>query len=370
MTNQRDVECMSLALRLAKRGIYTTRPNPNVGCVITNGEGVVVGTGFHKRAGEPHAEIKAIKNAGNNTHGATVYVSLEPCCHHGKTGPCTQALIEAKIAKVVIAMRDPNPLVAGKGIEQLQAHGITVEEGVLSEQATKLNRGFVKRMSHGLPWVTVKSATSMDGRTALCNGQSKWITSTHARNDVQMLRARHDAIMTGIGTVLADDPSLNVRLKSQQLRIEGEVVQPYRVIIDPELKISPNAKILQMPGTTLIFTRDNANSSLFDDNEHCEIIRLDDVNGKLNLQLVLEKLSSYHINNVLIEAGATLIGELLNAKLVDELIHYVSAKLMGNTAKGMLDINEITNMDDCISLEYTDIRKIGEDLCITSLINY
>ena len=370
MSNQRDVECMSLALRLAKRGLYTTRPNPNVGCVISDKYGEVVGTGYHSRAGQSHAEIHALKQAGNRATGGTAYVTLEPCCHQGKTGPCTQALIDAEIARVVIAIQDPNPLVAGKGVQRLEQHGIRVSENVLSEQANTINRGFIKRMSQDLPWVTLKTATSIDGRTSLNNGQSKWITSEYARHDVQKLRASNDAILTGIGTVLADDPSLNVRLSSEELHIDGEVIQPYRVVIDPDLKISPNAKLLKQKGKTLLFTKESVDASRFSAIENCEIIKLPDTNGRFNLQLLLEKLSAHEINSVLVEAGPALAGELIDLKLVDELVHYISPKLMGNPSKGMFDIDEIDKMDNCISLEYSDIRKIGDDLRITSLINY
>ncbi len=370
MTNQRDVECMSLALRLAKRGLYTTKPNPNVGCVITNKHGDIVGTGYHARAGEPHAEIHALKEAGDQAISGTAYVTLEPCCHQGKTGPCTQALMDAKISNVVIAMQDPNSLVAGKGIQALQAHGIHVTDNVLNEQARSLNRGFTKRMSQGIPWVSVKTATSMDGRTSLSNGQSKWITSEHARHDVQKLRASSDAILTGIGTVLADDPSLNIRFSSKQLGIDGSVIQPYRVVIDPDLKISPNAKLLHLEGETLIFAREGVDSSKFNRIKNCEIIHLPVDDGKFDLQLVLKKLSAFEINSVMVEAGPSLVGKLLDSKLIDEFIHYLSPTLMGNFSKGMLDITEIKKMNDCISLEYSDIRKIGNDLRITSLITY
>tara|TARA_R110002049_G_scaffold13509_3_gene58774 strand:+ start:129381 stop:130493 length:1113 start_codon:yes stop_codon:yes gene_type:complete len=370
MTNQRDVECMSLALRLARQGRYTTRPNPNVGCVITSKHGDIVGTGFHVKAGDAHAEIHALEKAGEQAAGGTAYVTLEPCCHHGKTGPCTQALIKANVSKVFVAMQDPNPLVAGKGIKELQKHGIQVVESLLSDQAREPNRGFIKRMSVGMPWVTVKVATSMDGRICLSNGQSKWITSEHARNDVQKLRATHDAILTGIGTVLTDNPSLNVRIDSEQLGIEQRVIQPCRVVIDPDLRISLQANLLNVEGKTLIFAKQNANGSEFSELENCEIIYLPNENGKFDLKLVLKKLASLEINSVLVEAGSSLIGKLINARLVDELIHYLSPKLMGNLSRGMADIDEIKQMKDCISLEYSDVRKIGNDLRITSLITY
>jgi diaminohydroxyphosphoribosylaminopyrimidine deaminase/5-amino-6-(5-phosphoribosylamino)uracil reductase len=361
---------MSLALRLAKRGRYSASPNPNVGCVITNKHGEIVGTGYHARAGEPHAEIHALKEAGDQAIGGTAYVTLEPCCHQGKTGPCTQALIDAKISCVVIAMQDPNPLVAGKGMEELHAHGIHVTDSILKEQAETLNRGFIKRMSQGLPWVTVKMATSMDGRTSLSNGQSKWITSDHARKDVQKLRASCDAILTGIGTVLADDPSLNVRFNSEQLGIDGSVIQPYRVVIDPDLKIHPDAKLLHLEGKALIFAKEGVDSSKFRAIENCEVIYMPEESGKFNLQRVLKKLSALEVNTVMVEAGPSLVGKLIDSKLVDELINYLSPKLMGNHSKGMLDIDEIKQMDNCISLEYSDIRQIGSDLRITSLITY
>ncbi len=370
MSNYRDVECMSLALRLAKRGQYTTRPNPNVGCVITNRDGDIVGTGFHARAGEPHAEIMALQQAGEHAADGTAYVTLEPCCHQGRTGPCTQALLDAKLHRVVIAMKDPNPLVTGKGIKQLEDNGINVSTGLADEQAKKLNPGFIKRMTLGLPWVTVKMATSMDGRTALNNRQSKWITSESARLDVQKLRARHDAILTGIGTITADDPSLNVRLDSQQLRIEGSVIQPYRVIIDPKLEITAHAKVFNVSGQVIIFTEENNETGILDKMNNCRIFTLPANQGRFELKKVLEKLATLEINSVLIEAGAGLAGEFFNARCVDELIHYTSPKLMGNLSKGMLDIEEIKQMDDCITLDYSDIRQIGHDLKITSKVNY
>ena len=369
MFNQRDVECMSHALRLAKQGIYTTRPNPNVGCVITNSEGHIVGEGYHQIAGEPHAEIHAIQQAGDMAKGGTAYVTLEPCCHQGKTGPCTQALIDAGIKKVIISMRDPNPLVSGKGLETLIQHGVKVEEGLLNQQSQQLNRGFIKRMTQGLPWITAKIATSYDGRTALSNGKSKWITSQHSRHDVQKLRASNDAIMTGVGTVLADNPSLNVRITKEQLNTLIEPLQPIRIIIDPELKMPEDAKMLSLLGTTVIFSS-NFNDDKFKNNSDCQVIPVNSDQGKFDLREVLKHLAEQEINSVLVESGATLLGQLLNAQLVDELIHYMAPTLMGNHAKGMFDTNEIFAMDECITLDQQDVRQVGMDLKITSLIKY
>ena len=370
MTNSRDVEHMSLALRLAKRGQYTTRPNPNVGCVILNKHGDIVGSGYHAKAGEPHAEIHALNEAGEQATGGCAYVTLEPCCHQGKTGPCAQAIIDAKLSRVVVAMQDPNPLVAGKGMQMLQAQGIQVDDNVLSAQAAKLNRGFISRMAKGRPWITLKTATSMDGRTSLRNGQSKWITSEHARLDVQTLRASNDAILTGIGTVIADDPMLSVRLNKDQLGISENPIQPIRIVIDPDLKISPKAKLLHLEGKTLLITKENVDDTQLSADANYDIIRLPDVDGKFDLRLLMNKLAELEINSILVEAGSSLMGKLIESKLVDEVIHYLSPKLMGNSSRGMFDINEITEMNNCLSLEYSDIRKIGNDLRVTSLITY
>ncbi len=370
MVNQRDVECMSHALRLAKRGIYTTRPNPNVGCVITNKQQQIVGEGYHHNAGAPHAEINALSQAGEQARDGTAYVTLEPCCHTGKTGPCTQALIDAGIKKVVIAMRDPNPLVSGKGIEELNNNDIAIVENILTQQASMLNRGFIKRMTSELPWVSVKIASSLDGRIALNNGESKWITSEQSRYDVHRLRARYDAIMTGVGTVLADDPSLNVRINSKELGVDGELMQPLRVVIDPELKLPDSATMLALPGKTLVFTDSQTNTARFTNINNCEVIKLESKQGKFDLHMVLSELAKREINSVLVESGPMLVGKLFDAKLVDELIQYIAPILMGDDAKGMLSIHELTQMSECISLEQHDIRQFGQDIRITSLIKH
>ena len=370
MLNHRDVECMTHALRLARRGRFTTRPNPNVGCVITNLSGDVVGTGFHRRAGGAHAEIIALEDAGSQAQGATVYVTLEPCCHQGKTGPCTEALIAAGVARVVVAMQDPNPLVAGKGIQQLRDHGIKVDVNVLSDQAHALNIGFFKRMKNGYPWVKIKSAISLDGRTALHNGESKWITSPSARDDVQFLRAQSDAILTGIGTVLADDPSLNVRLSAQELGSEDDILQPTRVVVDSALQMPADAKMLSLAGRTMIFTLNESAANAFPKSDNHEVICLPNKNERIELQEVLKNLAAQEINTVLVEAGAKLVGSLMQYNLVDELIIYIAPKLFGDSAQGMANIEPIATMEERISLEYTDVRHVGDDLRITALVKH
>jgi diaminohydroxyphosphoribosylaminopyrimidine deaminase/5-amino-6-(5-phosphoribosylamino)uracil reductase len=244
---------MAHAARLAARGIYSTHPNPNVGCVIVN-EGVVVGTGWHQRAGGPHAEVYALREAGDKARGADVFLSLEPCSHKGRTPPCADALVNAGVKRVVVAMKDPNPLVAGRGLEILRAAGITVETGLLEAQAKALNPGFVSRMQQARPWIRVKLASSLDGRTAMASGESRWITGDAARRDVQRLRARSSAVVTGIGTVLADDPSMNVRLDATQLNNIEPIRQPLRVVLDTQLRMPAQAKMLSLPGATLIMT--------------------------------------------------------------------------------------------------------------------
>lgn len=369
MFTDHDVKCMSHALRLAKRGEFTTRPNPNVGCVIVNEQGDIVGQGYHQRAGLAHAEINALKQAGAAAKGATAYVTLEPCCHQGKTGPCTDTLIHSGIKKIFVAVRDPNPLVAGSGIDVLQKHDIDVKENLLSDQAYRLNRGFFKRMKHDLPWVTAKIASSSDGRTSLSNGSSKWISSEHSRLDVQWVRARYDAILTGIGTVLADDPSLNVRLSAQELGIDN-VLQPARIIIDPELKMPLDAKMLSLEGKTIIFTSDQYDDSSLAKLSNCKVIKLKAYAGKFDLQEVLTHIANLNINSVLVEAGASLLGQLINAKLIDELIHYIAPSLMGNSANGMFNITDVSEICECTQLDYQDVRHIGRDIRITSLIKY
>ncbi|MGD2053780.1 MAG: bifunctional diaminohydroxyphosphoribosylaminopyrimidine deaminase/5-amino-6-(5-phosphoribosylamino)uracil reductase RibD [Gammaproteobacteria bacterium] len=353
-----DTEFMQRALRLAERGLYTTDPNPRVGCVIVR-DGRVAGEGWHQRAGEPHAEILALQQAGEQAAGATAYITLEPCSHFGKTPPCADALIQAGVARVVTAMQDPNPAVAGNGFARLREHGIAVESGVLEQAARAINPGFIKRMESGRPFVRVKLAMSLDGRTAMASGESQWITGEAARSDVQRLRARSSVIMTGIDTVLHDDPSLNVRLTSEQLRITGEVRQPHRVVLDSQLRFPPAAKMLSLQGKTTVVTVKQGRSEL-----SCDVVSLDAVDGKLDLTSVMSWLAGMQANEVHVEAGATLCGALLQDKLVDEIVVYIAPHLMGNHARGLFDLPGLEHMADRIRLDFSDVRRIGKDLRI------
>jgi diaminohydroxyphosphoribosylaminopyrimidine deaminase/5-amino-6-(5-phosphoribosylamino)uracil reductase len=360
MTAVTDHSCMARALQLAERGLYSTDPNPRVGCVLfRNGE--TVGEGWHVRAGEPHAEVHALAAAGAQARGATAYVTLEPCSHHGRTPPCADALIAAGVSRVVVAMTDPNPLVAGQGLQALRAAGIAVTEGVLTAQAERLNCGFVKRMRSGLPWVRVKLAMSLDGRTAMASGESRWITGTEARADVQRLRARSSAILSGIGTVLADDPSLNVRL-------DESTRQPLRVILDSQLRIPATARLLDLPGETLIMTgsADSARSAALQ-RGHVSVAVLPMQGGRLDLRAMLRNLAERGMNEVHVEAGATLNGALLAAGLVDELVIYLAPHLMGDAARGLFTLPGLERMEQRIELKITDIRAIGSDWRITAV---
>lgn len=356
-----DHQFMSQALRLAEKGMYTTAPNPNVGCVLVK-DGAVIGEGWHEKAGEAHAEINALKQAGKKSEGATAYVTLEPCCHQGKTPPCSDALIKAKVKRVVAAMVDPHSKVAGQGLEQLQQAGIIVEQGLLEEQAKKLNLGFIKRMQMRLPYVRCKLAMSLDGRTAMASGESKWITSSAAREDVQLLRARSAAILTGVGTVLADDPSMTVRL-------DGDYQQPLRVVVDTNLSMSTSAKMLKEPGKTVLMTcsADEAVAQSLKD-AGADIHMMPYCNTSVDLKSVLQQLSDMHINDVLLETGATLSGAMLQAGLIDELIIYVAPVLMGNDARGLFALPGLEKMQDKIELDIIEQRLVGQDIRITAKV--
>ena len=347
---------MSRALQLAKRGIYTTDPNPRVGCVIVKNN-QIIGEGWHEYAGNAHAEINALNSAGKDVNDAIAYVTLEPCCHQGKTSACSEALINSGIKEVVIAMEDPNPLVNGKGITDLVRNDIVVKSGLLADQSLQLNPGFVKRLTTGLPYVRCKLAISMDGKIALSNGDSHWISSEHSRRDVQYLRARSSAILTSINTVMADNPSLNVRLDDLKCH------QPLRVIIDTNLKISPTAKLIGLPGTTLVFTASDDKSKIEKlMKKGVEVETVSTVKGKINLKKVLSWLAKYkEVNEVLVESGSKLSGSLIKEKMVDELILYRANKLMGHLAKDMLQLPKITSMKDCPELKLIDQRIFGND---------
>jgi diaminohydroxyphosphoribosylaminopyrimidine deaminase / 5-amino-6-(5-phosphoribosylamino)uracil reductase len=356
-----DSQWMAQALRLAERGLYTTSPNPRVGSVLVSKD-KVVGEGWHVRAGEPHAEVHALRVAGKLAQGATAYVTLEPCSHFGRTPPCADALIAAGVSRVVIAMQDPNPLVAGQGIAKLRAAGIAVECGLMEIAARELNIGFISRMTHGAPWVRSKIAASLDGHTALNNGTSKWITGAAARNDVQHWRARSCAVLTGIGTVLADDPQLNVR-EIETLR------QPLRVVLDSGLVISPGAKILQ-GGQTLIYTAsDDAVKRQALMACGAEVMTLADAHGKVDLLAVMGNLAVRGVNELLVESGRTLNGALLKAGLVDELVLYLAPQLLGDAARGLADLGEFTQLQQRVALQWNDVRQVGGDLRIVAKIS-
>jgi len=349
-----DFEFMARALRLAERGLYTTTPNPRVGCVLVK-DGRVVGEGWHERAGEAHAEVVALKAAGAAAQGATAYVSLEPCAHQGRTPPCTDALVAAKVARVVAAMPDPNPQVAGKGLQKLREAGIRVEAGLMEEQARELNIGFVSRMTRGRPWMRVKIAASLDGKTALANGVSQWIGGPDARRDGHHWRARSCAVMTGIGTLNDDDPRLTVR--------DVETTrQPLRIVVDSRLRITPEAKILD-GGAVLIATatQDDAKAHALKA-KGADVVVLPNVEGKVDLLRLTQYLGSIGINEVLIEAGINLDSALLRAGVVDELLFYLAPLLLGDAGRGMLDLGDLTRMEQRLELDIRDTRLFGPDL--------
>jgi diaminohydroxyphosphoribosylaminopyrimidine deaminase/5-amino-6-(5-phosphoribosylamino)uracil reductase len=363
MFDASDHRHMARALHLAARGLYTTDPNPRVGCVLVrNGE--VVGEGWHVRAGGPHAEIHALEQAGAQARGATAYVTLEPCCHHGRTPPCSTALIEAGVARVIAAMEDPNPLVAGNGLKVLQQAGIETASGLLATQAAQLNPGFVKCMRSGMPWVRCKLAMSLDGRTAMASGESRWITGEAARRDVQRLRARSSALLTGIGTVLADDPSLNVRLEQA-----GESRQPLRVVLDSRLRMPAGARMLGLPGATRILTvaADAQKTAALGQGE-TSVVSLPGQEGRLDLTAVMRYLGAQQLNEIHVEAGPTLCGALLQAGLIDELVIYLAPHLMGDAARGLFHLPGLERMDQRMKLNIADIRAVGEDWRITATV--
>jgi diaminohydroxyphosphoribosylaminopyrimidine deaminase/5-amino-6-(5-phosphoribosylamino)uracil reductase len=360
-----DAAYMARAIHLARRGIYSTHPNPSVGCVIVR-NGSVVGSGWHRQAGGPHAEVFALREAGERARGADVYLTLEPCSHHGRTPPCAEALVEAGVKRVVVAMQDPNPRVAGSGLQRLQEAGIAVEAGLLEAQAQALNPGFIARMQRGRPWVRVKLASSLDARTAMASGESKWITGAAARADVQRLRARSSAIITGIGTVLADDPSLNVRLAAGDLQGVEPLRQPLRVVLDTGLRMPPQARMLGLPGDTLVITptRDDQKAQALAA-AGAEVVVVD-TPGRVAPDDVLRRLAEREINEVLVEAGPALAGGFLLAGLVDELVLYLAPHLMGDMARGLFHLPGLKRMDQRIALEWLDVRRVGEDLRIVA----
>jgi len=369
-----DHQYMVRALQLAARGSYTTRPNPCVGCVIVR-DNEVVGEGWHQRAGGPHAEVDALARAGDRARGATVYVTLEPCCHHGRTPPCTEALINAGVRRVVAAMPDPNPAVAGQGIERLRAAGITVETGMCESQAGGLNPGHIMHAIAGRPYVRCKIATTLDGHSATATGESKWITSAEARRDVQRFRARSSAIMTGSGTLLADDPRLDVRandlIDTDQEVAVNTIEPPWRIIIDSGLKTPSTASVFSTPGRILIASAgngpDDARRQLLQ--KGAMISDFPGSTGRVELTSVMKYVSGLQINEVLLEAGPTLNGAMLQAGLIDEFIFYVAPRLLGDTGRGLFHLPGLDSMKDIIDLDISDIRPVGRDWRIIARIH-
>ncbi|NBX00234.1 MAG: bifunctional diaminohydroxyphosphoribosylaminopyrimidine deaminase/5-amino-6-(5-phosphoribosylamino)uracil reductase RibD [Methylophilaceae bacterium] len=358
MFTNADHEYMSLALLLAERGLYTTTPNPLVGCVLVN-HGQIIGQGAHLKAGEPHAEIMALRDAEakfpNLIQGADAYVTLEPCCHFGRTPPCTDALIKAGVNRVIVAMQDPNPQVAGNGLAKLAAAGIETHHGLMEAQARELNAGFISRMTQKRPFVRVKIAASLDGKTALANGESKWITGEAARKDVQHWRARSCAILTGIGTVLADHPKMNVRHIPNAR-------QPLRVVVDSQLRISPQAEILAGGNTLIAYVSDVERKAEALSKSGAELIKVESSEGKVCLKQLLSHLAERGINEVMVEAGQTLNGALLTLNLVDEFVFYYAPTLLGSNARGMVAIPALESMQNRTELCLIEVRQFGQDI--------
>ena len=359
MFTDADRKFMARALELAERGLHTTTPNPRVGCVLVKA-GEIVGEGWHERAGEPHAEVHALRAARGQASGATAYVTLEPCSHHARTPPCSGALLEAKVTRVIAAMVDPNPLVAGRGLETLRSRGVDVQCGLMESEARTLNAGFVSRMTRKRPWVRVKVAASLDGRTALANGRSQWITGPEARRDGHKWRARACAVLTGIGTVKDDDPQLNVR------DIETPR-QPRRIVVDSRLETPESAKVLAKGTFIAAAHEDPARASALQA-KGAELIVLPNAQGKVDLEALMLELGRRELNEVHVEAGHKLNGSLLAAGLVDELLVYLAPSVLGDSARGMFHLPAITDLADKRELEVTDLRMIGSDIRITATV--
>lgn len=351
-----DFRLMAHALQLAERGLWTTSPNPRVGCVLVR-EGEIVGEGWHEKAGEPHAEVHALRAAGDKARGATAYVTLEPCSHFGRTPPCAEAFVQAGVTRVVAAMTDPNPLVSGQGLARLQAAGIETAHGLLENEARELNVGFVSRMTRGRPWLRLKAASSLDGKTALNNGVSQWITGPDARRDGHRWRARACAILTGIGTVRDDDPSLTVR------DVETNR-QPLRVVVDSRLETSLTAKILQGGPVLVAGAVDHPEKAALLRSAGAEVLILPNTAGKVELKDLLEELARRGINEVHAEAGFKLNGSLMREGLVDELLLYLAPCLIGHDASGLFNLPELTSLDGKRALNIRDVRQIGADIRI------
>ena len=358
MFSPADHAFMARALRLAQKGMYSTTPNPRVGCVIVK-DGAIVGEGWHRKAGDAHAEVEALRVAGRAARGSTVYVTLEPCSHHGRTPPCAAALIDAGVVRVVAAMEDPNPQVAGRGMAMLIDAGISAQCGLLAAEARDLNVGFVSRMSRGRPWVRLKMAASLDGKTALLNGASQWITGPAARQDGHRWRARACAILSGIGTVRDDDPQLNVRgVLSDR--------QPLKVVVDSRLELSPEARVLAGSGLLLATAVEDRSRARALCARGAEVMRFPDGSGRVDLAALMTELARRGVNEVHVEGGGRLNGALLSEGLVDELLLYLAPCLIGDKARGMFDMPELTSLDSKRRLVVRDMRMVGGDLRVVA----
>lgn len=361
-----DSAYMAHALQLARRGLYTTHPNPRVGCVLVRDQRIV-GEGWHERAGQPHAEVYALQQAQERAQGATAYVTLEPCSHFGRTPPCADALVQAGVSRVITAMVDSNPLVAGQGLARLQAAGIHTASGLLAAEARALNRGFISAMERKRPWVRIKMAMSLDGRTAMASGESVWITGEAARRDVQFWRAQAGAVLTGIDTVLMDKPQLNVRLNANDLDITGDVRQPMRVVLDSQLRFPMDAPLLNTAGKVLIYTG-SSDQTKIEQLQKLGVQVRQFAGARLDLKAVLSALVLDGINEVHVEAGATLTGALIEQGLADELVLYMAAHLMGSDARALFNL-PLATMAERYALSIQDIRAVGKDWRILAEFN-
>ena len=368
--SEADYRYMRQAISLAKKGFYSTKPNPSVGCVLVKDD-KVVGEGWHQKAGQPHAERVALADAQEQALGSTAYVTLEPCSHYGRTPPCADGLIEAGVARVVVAMQDPNPLVAGQGILKIQQASIAVQVGLLETEARALNRGFIRRMESQKPFVSLKMASSLDGRTAMPSGESKWITGPESRQEVHRLRAASGAIITGIGTVLADDPSLTVRLSDDQLaemNLETDDCHPLRVVLDANLSMPVDAKMLSAPGRTLLMTRKEVverDPGLVDAlmASGAELVAVAANNDHLDISSILEYLvKEESINDVLVESGALVAGSFMQSGFVNELHCYMAPILMGDSAKPMFVLPGLESMENKLMFDIDSISQFGDDI--------
>jgi diaminohydroxyphosphoribosylaminopyrimidine deaminase/5-amino-6-(5-phosphoribosylamino)uracil reductase len=358
MFSPADHEFMGQALLLAERGLYTTTPNPRVGCVVANG-GAVVGNGWHEKAGLPHAEVLALQAAGGRARGATLYLNLEPCSHHGRTPPCVDAIIAAGVKRIVAAIQDPNPKVAGTGFAKLRAAGIAVEQGLKEDEARELNIGFFARMTRGRPWVRMKIAASLDGRTALANGKSQWITGEAARADGHRWRARACAILTGFGTVRDDDPQLNVRGVDTPR-------QPLKIVVDSKFETSASARLLKEGKTLVVGAVNDVSKIAALKGAGAETLLIPNAQGKVELFKLMEELARRELNEIHVEAGTKLNGSLLQAGVVDELLVYLASSVIGDSGRGMFHLPELTELSHSTALKIREVERIGAEIRIVA----